>query len=107
MRTDGTKIGGRAVGEVLNNNKANWREAWALFPGNVAYVWQGYSSLPTWNGSYPIMSSRTRNLIVWAKSQFAIGRGNSHPQHELAGMPFGKAERATTDGGRKQSRFGR
>ena len=29
------------VGKVLNDHRADWREAWALFPGDVAYVWHG------------------------------------------------------------------
>ena len=28
-------------GKVLNDDRADWREAWALFPGDVAYVWHG------------------------------------------------------------------
>ena len=27
------------MGEVLNDDKADWREAWALFPGEACYVW--------------------------------------------------------------------
>jgi hypothetical protein len=27
------------TGKVRNDDRADWREAWALFPGNVAYVW--------------------------------------------------------------------
>src|SRR5690606_23576633 len=30
-----------ARGKVLNDDRADWREAWALFPGDVAYVWHG------------------------------------------------------------------
>src|SRR5712671_4826770 len=30
-------IGARAVGKVVNDDRADWREAWALFPGSVAY----------------------------------------------------------------------
>ncbi len=26
------------VGRVLNDDEADWHEAWALFPGDVAYV---------------------------------------------------------------------
>jgi len=26
-------IGARAVGKVVNDDRADWREAWALFPG--------------------------------------------------------------------------
>src|SRR4029077_7793665 len=29
-------IGARAVGKVVNDDRADWREAWALFPGSVA-----------------------------------------------------------------------
>jgi len=31
--------GGRAVGRVHNDTVADWSPAWALFPGDVAYVW--------------------------------------------------------------------
>src|SRR6266481_7890620 len=30
-----------AQGKVLNDDRANWREAYAIFPGDVAYVWHG------------------------------------------------------------------
>jgi hypothetical protein len=30
-----------ARGKVLNDDCAEWREAYALFPGDVAYVWHG------------------------------------------------------------------
>jgi len=30
-----------ARGKVLNDDRADWREAYALFPGGVAYVWHG------------------------------------------------------------------
>jgi len=31
----------KRTGKVLNDDRADWREAWALFPGDVAYVWNG------------------------------------------------------------------
>ena len=34
-----TEADGRAKGKVENDDKADWREAWALFPGDVCYVW--------------------------------------------------------------------
>lgn len=39
LRADGAIVGARAVGKVENDDRADWREAWALFPGDVAYVW--------------------------------------------------------------------
>lgn len=38
LRADGSPIAGRAVGKVQNDERADWREAWALFTGEVAYV---------------------------------------------------------------------
>ena len=35
----GQKKASRAIGEVVNDDRADWREAWALFPGSVAYIW--------------------------------------------------------------------
>ena len=29
------------AGRGVNDNRADWREAYALFPGDVAYVWHG------------------------------------------------------------------
>lgn len=40
-RADGTRVGALATGKVLNDDCDDWREAWALFPGDVAYVWHG------------------------------------------------------------------
>ena len=31
----------KRTGKVLNDDRADWREAWTLFPGDVAYVWHG------------------------------------------------------------------
>lgn len=31
----------KRTGKVLNDDRADWREAWSLFPGDVAYVWHG------------------------------------------------------------------
>ena len=31
----------KRTGKVLNDHRADWREFWVLFPGEVAYVWHG------------------------------------------------------------------
>ena len=35
----GVNLNARKLGKVANDDRADWREAWALFPGSVAYVW--------------------------------------------------------------------
>jgi hypothetical protein len=32
-------LGARAVGKVENDDRADWSEAWVLFPRTVVYVW--------------------------------------------------------------------
>lgn len=103
MRTDGTKIGGRAVGKVLNDDKADWREAWALFPGDVAYVWHADKMAHTVADSLTACGLNIRAQIIWAKSQFVIGRGDYHPQHEPCWYAVRKGKTGHYDGGRKQS----
>jgi DNA modification methylase len=44
-----------------------------------------------------------RAQIIWAKSQFVIGRGDYHPQHEPCWYAVKKGKVGHYDGGRKQS----
>lgn len=81
-RPDGTPYGAFAVGLVSNDASADWREAWALFPGEVAYVWHGERQLVDLAQQLTHSGFETRNLIVWAKNQIVIGRGHYHSQHE-------------------------
>ena len=81
-RSGGKKIGGRAVGKVLNDDQADWREAWALFPGEVAYVWHAGLYAGTVADSLVACNFKLRSQIIWAKSNFAIGRGDYHRHHE-------------------------
>lgn len=82
IRQDGTPILGRAVGKVLNDDRADWSDAWALFPGNIAYIWHGSLHTDVVKHSIEQNGFKVRALIVWAKSNFAISRGDYHHQHE-------------------------
>lgn len=99
----GGKAGGRAIGKVLNDDKADWREAWALFPGDVAYVWHAGNMAHTVADSLLACGLHIRAQIIWAKSQFVIGRGDYHPQHEPCWYAVRKGKTGHYDGGRKQS----
>jgi ParB-like chromosome segregation protein Spo0J len=41
QRANGQPYGGRALGKVTNDDCVDWRAAWRLFKGDVAYVWHG------------------------------------------------------------------
>ena len=70
------------VGKVANDDRADWREAWALFPGEVAYVWHGAVHAKVVAESLEVCGFVIRSQIIWAKSRFALGRGDYHWQHE-------------------------
>jgi DNA modification methylase len=81
-RPDGTSYGASAVGKVSNDDRADWRESWALFPGDIAYVWHAGCRSPEVAESLTVCDFVIRNLIVWAKNSMVIGRGDYHHQHE-------------------------
>ncbi len=70
------------TGKVLNDDKADWREAWALFPGDVAYVWHASKHSKEVIASLEACDFAIRSQIIWAKKNFALSRGEYHWQHE-------------------------
>ena len=75
-------LGTDAIGKVLNDDRADWREAWALFPGDVAYVWHAGLFSREVQDSLEACSFKMRAQIIWAKDRFALSRGDYHWQHE-------------------------
>ncbi|GEP06431.1 site-specific DNA-methyltransferase [Methylobacterium oxalidis] len=115
---------GIAEGKVLNDDRADWREAWALFPGAVAYVWHGGLHTDTVMESLAACRFAIRAQIIWVKPRFAISRGHYHwqhepclygvregeedewrfvPEHEVAAYAVKDGKAAEWKGGRKQS----
>ncbi|TDH58590.1 site-specific DNA-methyltransferase [Dankookia rubra] len=70
------------TGRVANDDRADWREAWALFPGEVAYVWHAGVHARMVIESLEAADFVVRSQIVWAKPRFVLGRGDYHWQHE-------------------------
>lgn len=70
------------TGAVANDHRADWREAWALFPGDVAYVWHAGIHAGTVADSLTACGFAIRAQIVWAKPRLVLSRGHYHWQHE-------------------------
>ena len=68
--------------KVRNDSQADWEPAWALFPGNIAYVWHGALHTATVAASLVRQGFTIRAQIIWAKERLVIGRGDYHWQHE-------------------------
>lgn len=70
------------MGVVLNDDRADWRETWALFPGEVAYIWHGGLHAATVADSLVACGFSIRSQIIWSKDRFPLSRGHYHWQHE-------------------------
>ena len=99
--TAGVNKNTKKMGVVQNDGRADWREAWALFPGNIAYVWHAGRHASEVQKSLEVVGFAIRNQIIWAKDRFALSRGDYHWQHE----PCWYAVKGTGNwcGDRKQS----
>jgi DNA modification methylase len=102
-RANGKPYGARAVGLVTNDTRADWREAWELFNGDVAYVWHAGLFAPTVAESLVACGFDLRSQIVWAKSNFAIGRGDYHWKHEPCWYSVRKGKNGHSKGDRSQT----
>jgi DNA modification methylase len=70
------------LGKVENDHRADWREAWVLFPGEVAYVWHAGVYATTVAESLLASGFSLRSQIIWAKPRLVLSRGHYHWQHE-------------------------
>jgi DNA modification methylase len=78
----GVGSGKLAQGKVLNDDRADWRQAYALFTGDVAYVWHGALHGGVVAADLAACGLQRRAQIVWVKQHFTLSRGHYHWRHE-------------------------
>jgi DNA modification methylase len=93
----------RRTGKVLNDDRADWREAWALFEGDVAYVWHGALHAGTVAASLVASGFEIRSQIIWSKERLVLSRGHYHWQHEPCWYAVRKGGKGSWAGDRKQT----
>jgi DNA modification methylase len=92
------------VGKVANDDRAEWSEAWRLFPGDVAYTWSP-------GGDHVIITGQAlqeagfeiRAMLMWKKTHIPIGRGHYCYQHEPVWYAVKKGRTAHWIGGHMSS----
>lgn len=102
-RANGKPFGASAVGTVKNDDRMNWRQAWVLFPGDVAYIWHAGQHASEVQSSIEAAGFEIRCQIIWAKPRFIIGRGDYHWQHEPCWYAVKEKKVGHYCGDRKQS----
>jgi DNA modification methylase len=76
----GIKAG--VTGKVLNDDKADWSDAWALFQGSVAYVWHAGTKGHIVAESLIANGFDIKGQIIWAKTGHILSRTHYHMMHE-------------------------
>jgi DNA modification methylase len=69
-------------GKIKNDENADWVAAWALFPGEIAYVWHGALRATIVAESLFKSGFTIRAQIIWAKERLVMSQGDYHWQHE-------------------------
>lgn len=103
LRGDGKPLGARAIGRVANDDNADWGAAWALFPGDVVYIWHAYRNTHIVAGSIIASGFELKSQIIWNKSNFAISRCHYHPKHEPCWYAVRKGKTGHWASDRKQT----
>jgi DNA modification methylase len=93
----------RAIGKVLNDHQLDWGPAWKHFKGDVAYVWHAGLFGGRVSESLAACNFEIRSQIVWAKTHFALGRGDYHWQHECCLYAVRKGAKRHWRSDRKQT----
>ena len=93
----------RQGGKVANDDRIDWSEAWALFPGDVAYVWHAGIHAAEVALGLQACGFQIRSQIIWVKQHFAISRGAYHWRHEPCWYAVRKGQTGHWRGDRKQT----
>lgn len=93
----------RALGQVHNDDRSSWKDAYSLSTAVVAYVWHASASAIQFALDLIECGFEIRNQIIWAKNNIVIGRGAYHWQHEPCWYAVKKGNKAYWIGDRSQS----
>jgi DNA modification methylase len=92
-----------AQGKVLNDDRADWRQAYALFPGDAAYVWFGALHCDVVAAGLAACGLQLRAQIVWVKQHFTLSRGDYHWKHETCWYAVREGKASHWQGDRTQT----
>jgi DNA modification methylase len=102
-RANGQPNGARAIGRPDNDERVDWREAWALFPGSVVYCWHAGRHASAVQASLEAANFEIVCQVIWAKDRFVISRGDYHWQHEPCWYAVRKGKNHAWAGDRSQT----
>ena len=101
-------LGSKAMGKgnnktIQNDDQASWPGTYALFPGNICYVWHATSFTDVVKKDLEECDFEVRQMIIWNKSIMVMGRSAYHWKHEPCWYAVRKGKDANWKGDRKQT----
>jgi DNA modification methylase len=69
-------------GKVLNDDRADWKDVWKLFNGDVAYVWHADKKAHIVATTLIDSGFEIRQQIIWHKTGHILSRSHYHFMHE-------------------------
>jgi DNA modification methylase len=97
------RAGSARAGTLANDDRADWREAFALSDAPVAYVWHAALFAHVAREALLACGYEPRSQIIWHKQVHSLGRGHYQWGHETAWYAVRKGCSANWQGGRKQT----
>lgn len=86
-----------------NDDRADWREAWALCPSDVLYCWHAGRQAAASQEGLETAGFRVRAQIIWSKPHVPISRGHYHWRHEPCWYAVRKGASTRWCGDRRQT----
>jgi DNA modification methylase len=91
------------MGKVSNDDRDDWSAAYALFPGDVVYLWHASSHAIDVGLHLRQKGFDIRAGIIWRKPSLVLSRGHYHWQHEPCWYAVRQGRTAKWCGDRTQS----
>lgn len=90
-------------GLVKNDDRADWKDAYSLFNGDVVYIWHNAKFTALIADNLQECGFNLICQIIWAKQHFSFGRGDYHWQHEPCWYAVKEGKKHNYLGDRKQT----
>lgn len=87
---------------LQNDDRADWYDAYVLFPGAVAYVWHASAFTDVVMDGLKRAGFEIKQQIIWNKNVHALSRSDYHWKHEPAWYAVKKGADRNWKGGRTQ-----
>ncbi len=97
------KNGVKSFGIVKNDHISDWTKSYALFPGNIVYIWHASWFIDVVKNNIESCLFEVKQLIIWAKQNFTFGRSDYHWKHEPCWYAIKKGKAHNWQGSRKET----